>query len=55
MKTMCLWFAMLCLCALKAGIALGMGEPAGGWLVAIVACALASYKDYNRLFVSPEL
>jgi len=55
MIKMIIWFFLLGFCALMAGIALGVHEPAGGWLTALVVCVIASVRDYNRLFVSPEL
>lgn len=55
MIKMCIWFCLLAYCSMMSGIALGAHEPAGGWLTALVVCMIASCRDYNRLFVSPEL
>jgi hypothetical protein len=54
MIKMLFWAFLLAFSAFHAGVSLGAGEPAGSWLVALVACAMASYKDYNRLFVDKE-
>ena len=55
MIKMTIWFCLLAYTSIMAGIALGAREPALGWLIATMVCMIASTRDYNRLFVSPEL